>query len=441
MTNRWAIALAGVVVMMCLGTVYSWSLFTQPLIASFGWNSQTTAITFELAIFFLGVGAVIGGRWQDTVGPRRVIMTGVALWGIGLLLAGLGTSHFGSWWIWLTYGVIGGLGLGMGYITPVAVVTKWFPDMRGVGSGMVVMGFGLGAFVFNQIVPRLPAFAAAAKQAGAYAKARTDAIAAHTTFDPTQYAMTAENVQAIMTTFVVSGVVFLVIGLLCAWFVNNPPAGYTVPGAIAAAASAARSFSPGEMFGTIQFYLLWLMLFLNVTAGIMVISVAVPAFSELTGVTPKEAGVIYGFLAVFNGLGRFFWGSVSDRIGRNAAYFLIFGIQAVIFYLLGGFHSVFLVGVAFAIILLCYGGGFGTMPSFNADYFGTKFLGVNYGWILTAWGVAGVVGPLIAARVKDFSGSYVGAFTPIAIMLTVAAILPLITRKPKTAAAPAVQPA
>jgi len=440
--NRWAIATAGVIVMMCLGTVYSWSLFTQPLIASFGWNSQTTSITFELAIFSLGVGAVIGGRWQDSVGPRRVIMTGAALWGIGVLLAGLGTTHFGSWWMWLTYGVIGGLGLGMGYITPVATVTKWFPDMRGVGSGMVVMGFGLGAFVYNQIVPRLAPFAAVAKQAGVYAKARADAIANHTTFDPTQYAMTPDMIQTLMMTFILSGIAFLILGVLCGSFVSNPPPGYTVPGAVAAAASSGRSYTPSEMFGTLQFYLLWLMLFLNVTAGIMVISVAVPAFSELTGVSPKEAGVIYGFLAVFNGLGRFFWGSVSDKIGRNAAYFLIFSIQAVIFYMLGGFHSVWLVATSFAIILLCYGGGFGTMPSFNADYFGTKYMGVNYGWLLTAWGVAGIVGPFIAARAKDFSGSYVGAFLPIAIMLTISAFLPLITRKPKVeAAAPATQPA
>lgn len=147
MNNRWVVAIAGVVVMMSLGTVYSWSLFTQPLIASFGWNAQQTAVAFELAIFFLGVGAVVGGRWQDRVGPRTVIVTGAVLWGIGVMLAGLFTKQFGLYWLYATYGVLGGLGLGMGYITPVATVTKWFPDMRGVGSGMVVMGFGLGAFV------------------------------------------------------------------------------------------------------------------------------------------------------------------------------------------------------------------------------------------------------------------------------------------------------
>jgi OFA family oxalate/formate antiporter-like MFS transporter len=184
-----------------------------------------------------------------------------------------------------------------------------------------------------------------------------------------------------------------------------------------------------------QFYLLWLMLFLNVTAGILIISNAVPIYSDLTGATAAQAGAIYGFLAVFNGLGRFFWGAVSDRIGRNMAFVLIFGIQAVVFFVMGGLHDFVTLGIAFAIVLLCYGGGFGTMPSFNADYFGTKFLGVNYGMIITAWGFAGIVGPLIAAFVKDKTGSFTQALVPVAIMLLVAAILPFLTKKSVESAA------
>ena len=186
---------------------------------------------------------------------------------------------------------------------------------------------------------------------------------------------------------------------------------------------------------TPQFYLLWLMLFLNVTAGILIISNAVPIYSDLTGATAAAAGAIYGFLAVFNGLGRFFWGAVSDRIGRNMAYALIFGIQVVVFFVLGQLHDFALVGLCFAIVLLCYGGGFGTMPSFNADYFGTKYLGANYGMIITAWGFGGIAGPLIASKVKDVTGSFTGALVPVAIMLLIAAILPFITKKPRLAAA------
>lgn len=168
--NRWAIAWAGVFVMLCMGTVYAWSNFTQPLIASFNWSNTTTTLTFGLAIFFIGIGAVIGGRWQDRVGPRTVTITGAILWGVGNLLAAVGPHQ--AWWWYLTYGVIGGLGNGMAYITPVATVTKWFPDKRGLASGMVVMGFGFGAFVYGFVLKAIPGFVAASSHAGAFADAK-----------------------------------------------------------------------------------------------------------------------------------------------------------------------------------------------------------------------------------------------------------------------------
>jgi OFA family oxalate/formate antiporter-like MFS transporter len=428
--NRWLIALAGVIVMICLGTVYSWSIFTRPLLAGFLWTNQDATIAFELAIFFLGVGAVIGGRWQDRVGPRTVTIVGVVLWGIGVALAGLGTQQFGKLWLYATYGIIAGLGNGMAYVTPVALVTKWFPDKRGLGSGMVVMGFGLGAFFYNQIVPKIASFADAAKAAGAFAAAKDAAAKAGTTFNAAQYALTPDQMHSVLNVFVWSGVVFIVVGGLCAMMLKNPPDGYTVPGAVAAAATSGKSYTPSEALRTPQLYGLWLLLFLNVTAGILIISNAVPIFSDLTTTTAAVAAPIYGFLAVFNGLGRFFWGAVSDRIGRNLTYTVMYLIQVVVFFLLGGFHSIALVASAFAIVLLCYGGGFGVMPSFNADFFGTKFLGQNYGMILTAWGVAGVVGPFIAAYVKDRTGSFTGALIPVAIMLLVAAVIPFFVKKP-----------
>jgi MFS family permease len=422
--NRWMIALAGIVVMLCLGTVYSWSIFTNSLIAGFGWTSQTATIPFELAIFFLGVGAVVGGRWQDRVGPRTVTITGAVVWGVGVLLAGLGTAHLGAWWLYLTYGVIGGFGNGMAYVTPVAMVTKWFPEKRGLGSGLVVMGFGLGAFVYNQIVPRIAAFASTAKASQAYIAARDAAIKGGATFDPAQYRLTADQIGAVMMVFVVSGIVFIVLGGLCAMMLRNPPDAAT------ASAGAVAGYTPGEVLRTPQFYGLWLLLFLNVTAGILIISNAVPIIIELTKSTAAIAAPLYGLVAIFNGLGRFFWGSVSDRIGRNASYVAMYLIQAVIFFVLGGVHSLGLIALCFAIVLLCYGGGFGVMPSFNADYFGTRFLGQNYGMILTAWGVGGIVGPFIAAKVKDATGSFAGALVPVAIMLLVAAIIPFLVRKP-----------
>ncbi|WP_243337357.1 OFA family MFS transporter [Anaeromyxobacter soli] len=423
-SNRWLIAAAGTVAMACLGTVYSWSLFTQPLIAAFRWSNTTTTWTFALAILFLGIGAVIGGRWQDAKGPRPVAVTGLVLWGLGNVLAGLGTTALGAPWIYFTYGVIGGLGLGLGYVTPVAAVTKWFPDRRGLGSGMVVMGFGLGAFFYNNVLKAIPAFAGASREAGRVLAARaagaSDAV------------LSAGATGTLMRTFIVSGVVFAILGGLCALVIRNPP-----PAAVAAAAAspavasrATRDYPPSEALRTPQFWALWMMLFLNVTAGILFISNAVPIMRELTGTSPETALAIYGFIALFNGLGRFFWGAVSDRIGRNAAYLLIYGSQVVIFFVVGGIHALPVVAILFAVVLLDYGGGFGTMPSFTADYFGTKYMGVNYGWILLAWGVGGVVGPIFVALVKDATGSFSGALPVIAVVLLVAAILPIVTRRP-----------
>jgi MFS family permease len=433
-TNRWAIAAAGTVAMICLGTVYSWSLFTQPLIAAFGWSNTTTTWTFALAIFFLGVGAIIGGRWQDRRGPRVVAVTGVVLWGIANVLAGLGVTRLGAPWMYLTYGLLGGLGLGLGYVTPVATVTKWFPEKRGFGSGMVVMGFGLGAFLYNNILNAIPAFSAVAGEAGKVVAARGGGTPGA--------ALSGEAVGTLMSTFVWSGIIFAVVGGICASFLRNPGAAATTsterealhPERSADAEAAARSrradHPPSRALRTPQFWSLWAMLFLNVTAGILFISNAVPIMRELTGAAPATALAVYGFIALFNGLGRFFWGAVSDRIGRNLAYVLIYGTQVVIFFIVGGIHTLWLVAALFAIVLLDYGGGFGTMPSFTADYFGTKYMGVNYGWILSAWGVGGIVGPIFVAAVKDRTGSFSGALPVIAIVLLAAAILPLVTRKP-----------
>jgi len=426
-TNRWAIAIAGTIAMICLGTVYSWSLFTQPLIAAFGWSNTTTTWTFALAIFFLGIGAIIGGRWQDRSGPRPVAITGVVLWGVANVLAGLGTARLGAWWIYVTYGLLGGLGLGMGYVTPVAAVTKWFPDKRGLGSGMVVMGFGLGAFLYNNILKSIAPFAAAAAEAGRVIAARAQGGTAM---------LSDAATGTIMSTFLWSGVVFAVVGGFCASFVRNPgtAAAPARPAASAAAHAPAPAalvdYPPSQALRAPQFWALWAMLFLNVTAGILFISNAVPIMRELTGAAPATALAIYGFIALFNGLGRFFWGAVSDRIGRNMAYLLIYGSQVLIFFFVGGLHALWLVTALFAIVLLDYGGGFGTMPSFTADYFGTKYMGVNYGWILTAWGVGGVVGPIFVAAVKDRTGTFAGALPVIAVILLAAMVLPLVTRKP-----------
>ena len=419
MRNPWIVALAGTITMICLGTVYSWSLFTQPLIASFGWSNSTTTFAFSLAIFFLGVGAIIGGWWQDRSGPRAVTITGAVLWGLGNILAGLGTAQLGAWWIYLTYGIIGGTGLGLAYVTPVATVTKWFPKRRGLGSGMVVMGFGLGAFFYNNLIKSIPSFREAAKQAQDVVAKR----AAHAA----PIAMGAQHIHTIMMIFTLSGVVFLIVGGLAAAFLSNPPESSSS----GAQRGSESDFTLAQALATPQFYSLWLMLFLNVTAGILFISNAVNIMRELTGAELTRAVAVYGFIALFNGLGRFFWGAISDRLGRNLAYVLIYGTQVAIFFFVRELHSMSAVAAMFAIVLLDYGGGFGTMPSFTADYFGTRYMGIIYGWILLAWGVGGIAGPVLVAKVKDHTGSFSGALPIVAVILLVATILPIITRKPK----------
>jgi MFS family permease len=419
--------------MLCLGTVYSWSLFARPLAAAFQWSSLRVSMVFALNIFSLGWGAVCGGRFQDRVGPRIVSLTGVALWGLGNLLAGLWTARLGYGWLLCTYGLIGGFGNGVAYITPVATVTKWFPERRGLAGGAVIMGFGLGAVVFSGIIAHLPSFDAAARHAARYVAEQDRAMKAHLAFDPTPYALTTAEISAVLSIFVAAGIAFLVLGGLGAMLLRDPPPG-TARRPRTSSLYPRRSYSPGEVLRTPQFYLLWLMLFVNVTAGVLIISNAVPIFSELTGVTPAVAASMYGGLALFNGVGRFFWGWVSDAIGRNRAYLLIFGIQALVFGGMETLRSPTSVGVAVAVVLLCYGGGFGTMPSFNADYFGTTYLGANYGMILTAWGSAGLVGPFVAGFVKDRTGSFAGALLPVAGSLIAATLLPLFARRPRGAA-------
>lgn len=437
--NRWIIAIAAAVAMMTIGTVYSWAIFTQPLLVAFRWDLTVTTWTYAIANFSLGaVGAVIGGFWQDRVGPRAVAMVGITLWGSGNLLAGLYTSVLGAPWLYLSYGVIGGIGAGLAYITPVAMVTKWFPDKKGLVGGLVVGGFGFGAFLYNQFVPRLAGFHAAALHAGNFIAAKAAARAAGTEFDPTTLTLaqtlTAGDIHAVMQVFVISGIVFLIVGLAAASLFRNPPLGFSVrchrPAHAPIGTSAAGGYSPLQLIATPQFYMLWLLLFVNVIVGITIISNAVFILADLTKSSPTAIAPLFGLASIFNALGRPLWGAVSDRIGCNHTFAAMFVVQAITLFLLVNVHDLSLALAAFSVILLCCGGGFGTMPSFNAHYFGTQFMGLNYGLILSAWGFAGLIGPTIVARAKDLTGSFTGVLPIIATVLLLSVIFPFITKKP-----------
>ena len=433
--NRWIVAIAGAAVMLTIGTVYSWGIFTQPLLVAFRWDVTVTTWAYAIANFSLAaIGGVIGGFWQDKVGPRTVAMTGVTLWGAGNVLAGLGTAAFGAPWLYVTYGLIGGIGAGMAYITPLSMVTKWFPDKKGLAGGLVAGAFGLGAFVYNQLVPRFAGFHAAAAHAGGYIAAR----AASKAFDPalltTAQTLTANDIASVMNVFVLSGIVSLVIGLPAASLFRNPPRGYCVLGhGRVDTLSADPGYSPAQIVATPQFYLLWAQLFVNVIGGVTIISNAVFILGDLTKVSGAAIAPLFGLVSIFNAFGRCLWGAISDRIGCNHTFAAMFAVQAVSLLLLSTVHDLTAALGLISVILLCCGGGFGTMPSFNAQYFGTRYVGLNYGLILSAWGFAGLIGPIIVARAKDLTGSFAGTLPFVAFVLLISVILPFVTKKPPKA--------
>jgi OFA family oxalate/formate antiporter-like MFS transporter len=342
--------------------------------------------------------------------------------------------------LYVSYGIIGGVGAGMAYITPLAMATKWFPDKKGLAGGLVAGAFGLGAFIYNQVVPRLAGFHAAALHAGGFIAARAAAKSAGTTFDSTALTLaqtfTSDDIGAVLRVFVVSGVVFLIVGLTAAAHFRNPPRDYSPPipqrtsSRRDATAAAAGGHSPLQVISMPQFYLLWLQLFVNVIAGISIISNAGFMLADLTKLSAATIAPLFGLVSIFNALGRCFWGAISDRIGCNHTFAAMFAVQAVTVLLLAHVHALVPALAAVSVILLCCGGGFGTMPSFNASCFGTKFMGLNYALILSAWGFAGLTGPMLVARTKDLTGSFAGMLPLIAIVLAVSVILPYLTKKP-----------
>jgi OFA family oxalate/formate antiporter-like MFS transporter len=395
--NRWLIAVAAVIMQVCLGAVYGWSVFVKPIIASEHWTLTQVSLTFTLSVAVLGIGTVIGGLWMDRSGPRLVAATGGVLYGIGYLIASFAIANHSLVLLYLGYGVFSGLGMGMAYITPVATLAKWFPDRRGLMTGVAVSGYGAGALVMSPIAARLI------------------------------------QSRGIPFTFVSLAVVYLVLVVLAAqWYINPPqgwrPKGWEPTSAVSKAATTS-DFTVSQAMGTWQFWLLWFMLFLNVSAGIMIISQASPMAQQLVGLTAVQAAGIVGVISIFNAVGRVFWAWVSDLIGRSTVYFLLFAIQVVVFFMLPSAHSVMLFTTLVAIVGLCYGGGFGTMPSFTADFFGPRYMGGIYGWILLAWGAGAIPSPILIAKVHQATGVYAPAIRIVAFVMVVSLALPLLARK------------
>jgi OFA family oxalate/formate antiporter-like MFS transporter len=382
---------------IALGAVYAWSVFRVPLAKQFGWSISEVTLTFTISIFVLGFAAFFGGLWLNRKGPRVVALTGGVLYGVGVFLASF--SHRLSW-LYLTYGVIGGIGLGLGYIVPVAVLVKWFPDRRGLITGIAVGGFGAGALITAPVATRL-----------------------------------IQSV-GVLSTFAYLGIAYLIVTVVTGLFMRNPPDGWKpegwTPTASQTSQRAGRDFTLNEALKTWQWWALWLLLFLNTCAGISIISQEAPLFQEETGVTAAIAASMVGLASIGNAVGRVFWAWISDLITRSATFFVMFVAQILLFWFLPNIATAWFLTIVTFVVLMCYGGGFGTMPAFTADYFGPKNVGPIYGLMLTAWGFASVFGPLLIAHMRETAGSYRGALHVIAGVMTISAVLPILVRPPRT---------
>ena len=389
--NRWLIALAGVIMQVALGAIYAWSVFRIPLTQAFGWTIPQVTLTFTIAIFVLGFAAFAGGLWMRRAGPRTVAVAAGVFYGLGVFLASFTAGRL--WWLYLSYGLMGGIGLGLGYIVPVATLVKWFPDRRGMITGIAVAGFGAGALIAAPLATRLIA------EVG------------------------------VLRTFAVLGVVDFIAVTGAGLFMQNPPDGYRPPGWQPAAGKQqqfARRFTLAEAISSWQWYGLWALLFLNTTAGIAIISQAAPMAQEITHVTAVAAAGLVGIIAIANGAGRFLWAWLSDFVGRRWVFLMMFPLQALVFVLLPSVQGFSAFTVLACFILLCYGGGFGTMPAFAADYFGAENVGSIYGLMLTAWSFAGVLGPTLIAALRQSTGRYDEALYVMAALMLLSTAIPAI---------------
>lgn len=397
--NRWVIAVSGVIMQLMLGTVYGWSVFKKPLMDAHGWSGPNVGLAFTIVIFFLGCAAALGGKFVDKAGARKVATTAAILFGLGTLIAGYANSVNNLFLLWLGYGVIAGIGNGLGYITPIAVLVRWFPDKKGFITGLAVMGFGFGSALIGLTVPSLL------------------------------------TKIGITNTFYLLGAIYTVVLLIVAQNLNNPPEGWVLP--VAANTKTKANMAPIDCvdlktaLGMKELYILWGVLFINVTAGLALISNLSPMAQTQLGVSAVLAGTIVFVSSLFNGAGRIFWASVSDKIGRRNVFLIMLISQIPLFLLLPKVTNVLFFGAISCYILSCLGGGFATMPAFAADTFGPKNIGGIYGKILLAWSTAGVVGPMLMEYFKKTSNSFALALNVAAVLLSLGVVLVLLYKKPK----------
>jgi MFS family permease len=388
--SRWLIPPAALCVHLCIGQAYAFSVFNLPMSKLLGisqstpddWKLTELGWIFSIAIFCLGASAAVLGRWVEEGGPRRAMFTSALCWAGGFFVSAIGVYLHNLWIVYLGYGVIGGIGLGLGYISPVSTLIRWFPDRPGMATGMAIMGFGGGAFIASPL-----------------------SVWLMSQFSTPTHIGVAE-------TFIVMGIVYLCFMMVGAAIVRLPPPDWAPEGYVRPAQSTRLVTTENvfvyEALRTPQFWLIWWILCLNVTAGIGVLGQASAMSQEMFKgqITAVAASGLVGLFSLFNMGGRFFWSSTSDYIGRKNTYFIFFALGAVLYAIVpytGSIHSVALFVVCYAVIFSMYGGGFATVPAYLRDMFGTRYVGAIHGMLLTAWSMAGIFGPVLVNYIREYN--------------------------------------
>ncbi|MGQ9677725.1 MAG: L-lactate MFS transporter [bacterium] len=380
--NRWLIVVGAILIQLCLGAIYAWSVFRKPLESNLNITATQASLPFSFVLISFALSTVIGGRLQDKFGPRMVAIIGGILLAAGMILASF-ARNIGM--LVLAYGIISGIGIGFAYVCPISAGVKWFPDKRGLITGLAVAGFGAGALIVAPL-----------------ARALIDSIGPFLTF---RYL----------------GIVYFVLIFFGALILRNPPAGFLPAGWHPPQSSAKTitrvDFSAGQMMKTVQFWLIWLTYFAGCAAGLMIIGQTSPIAQEMAGFTKETAALGVSVLAIFNTIGRIFWGRISDSIGRTKALSLMFLINAVAtigYFLIPTLPGIFWVGIA--LVGSSFGGYLAIYPAVTADYYGTKYSGINYGLVFTAYGTGGLLSNIFAPRIKEITGNYNLAFIVTAVL-------------------------
>ena len=410
-SGRWRLVAAALVMQLCLGVLYSWAVFRGPLEELHGWSKSTSIAPYRYSLLFFTFAMVVAGFWQDRKGPRLVGSVGGLLLGAGCLLAAwIGDTPTG---LILAYGVLGGAGVGFAYVTPIATCIKWFPDKRGMIVGLAVMGFGAGSLIFAPLLEALIG---------------TDA---------------SRYQETIPRTFLVMAAIFLVCVIGSAQFYRVPPAGWRPAGwspPQTAGAAGTQEFTPREMLGTWQFYVLWLIYFLGTSVGLTAIGQASPIIREMGAEgAVLTGGAALGVMSFFNGIGRLSWGSLSDKLGRNHTAVAMYAVYAVACLALlrnaSGFWPL-LVGLC--MVGFSFGGYLALLPSFTADYFGSRHVGANYGIMFSAYGLCGFIVPRYFAAIMDeartagdLADGYNKVYFTLAVFAVVGAVAALLIKAPR----------